>query len=315
MTDTAAFDQMKINALQPWFGGKRTLAPRIVSLFGEHSTYWELFCGSCATLFAKPVARMETVNDLHGDLINFARVIKDEELAARLHWQLLRTLPSEALYFESRDEILACRPPEPTAASKMITRAYHFHVYGWLGMSGFGGTKGTNTTLARRYSGSGGAPATRFVNAVDSLPWWHERLRSVLILSNCGIETAEKIRDEAGTVIYADPPYLMKAAEYVHDFAAADHRRLAAALCKFKTARVVVSYYEHPLLAELYPGFRKITATAPKFITSAGKRKAGKEDAPEVLLVNFEPDGEAFELIPHRAGPSATAAGILEGFE
>ena len=33
---------MKIKALAPWFGGKRKLAPRIVELFGQHKTYWEV---------------------------------------------------------------------------------------------------------------------------------------------------------------------------------------------------------------------------------------------------------------------------------
>ena len=280
---TNAADQMTISALQPWFGGKRTLAPRIVESLGEHVVYWELFCGSCAVLFAKPTARMETVNDLHGDLVNLARVVKCEEMSARLHWKLVRTIPTEELYYESRDIITR---QQWTAPAADVNRAYHYFVHGWLGMSGFGGTKGTNTTLARRFSGTGGAPATRFTNAVDSLPWWHERLRSVLVLSTCGIETAEKIRDEPGTAIYADPPYLVKTGEYVHDFKPEDHRRLAAALCKFKCARVVVSYYDHPQLAELYPGWVKLIATGTKSITAGGMRKAGRVDAPEVLLVN-----------------------------
>lgn len=47
---------MKITALAPWYGSKRTLAPRIVEQLGEHRAYWEPFCGSCAVLFAKPVS-------------------------------------------------------------------------------------------------------------------------------------------------------------------------------------------------------------------------------------------------------------------
>lgn len=37
---------MKISAIAPWFGSKRTLAPRIVEVLGEHRAYWEPFCGS-----------------------------------------------------------------------------------------------------------------------------------------------------------------------------------------------------------------------------------------------------------------------------
>lgn len=38
--------EMKITALAPWFGSKRTLAPRIIAELGKHSAYWEPFCGS-----------------------------------------------------------------------------------------------------------------------------------------------------------------------------------------------------------------------------------------------------------------------------
>ena len=68
----AAEDIPKIGAIAPWFGSKRSMAPIIVSELGPHSAYWEPFCGSMAVLMAKPPCIMETVNDLHADLINLA---------------------------------------------------------------------------------------------------------------------------------------------------------------------------------------------------------------------------------------------------
>lgn len=38
----------KITAIAPWFGSKRTLAPRIVAELGKHTSYFEPFCGSCS---------------------------------------------------------------------------------------------------------------------------------------------------------------------------------------------------------------------------------------------------------------------------
>lgn len=35
---------MKIKAIAPWFGSKRTLAPRIVEELGKHFAYWEANC-------------------------------------------------------------------------------------------------------------------------------------------------------------------------------------------------------------------------------------------------------------------------------
>ncbi len=45
--------EAKITAIAPWFGGKRTLAPRIIEALGKHTAYWEPFCGSMAVLLAK----------------------------------------------------------------------------------------------------------------------------------------------------------------------------------------------------------------------------------------------------------------------
>jgi DNA adenine methylase len=74
-----------ITSLVPWFGAKRTLAPRIVRELGPHRVYWEPFCGSCAVLLAKPRASMETVNELHGDLVNLARVVAHPVLGPQLY--------------------------------------------------------------------------------------------------------------------------------------------------------------------------------------------------------------------------------------
>lgn len=64
-----------INALVPYYGGKRTLAPELVRQFGDHRAYWSLFGGSLADLLVKPVSEHEYVNDLYGDLVNLTMVI------------------------------------------------------------------------------------------------------------------------------------------------------------------------------------------------------------------------------------------------
>lgn len=90
-----------ISAIAPWFGGKRTLAPRIVAELGEHRCYWEPFCGSMAVMLAKPKCPMETVNDLHGDLINLARCIQHRAAGPTLYRRLRRTLTVEGLHDEA----------------------------------------------------------------------------------------------------------------------------------------------------------------------------------------------------------------------
>lgn len=61
-----------------YFGGKIRLAEQIAAALPPHEHYVEPFGGSLAVLLAKPRSRMETVNDLDGDLVTFWRVLRDQ---------------------------------------------------------------------------------------------------------------------------------------------------------------------------------------------------------------------------------------------
>lgn len=272
---------MAITALVPWFGSKRNLAPAIIDELGPHDDYWELFCGSMAITLMKPEARNETVNDLHGDLHNLARVLQDERVAPVLYRRLRRTLFSEDIHRDCQQRLKA-------GNIEAIDRAYCYFVKSWMGMSGIAGTKRAESKLCIRYTSTGGSPSVRFSNAVASIPAWVKRLRRIRILNRCGIKLAENIPDVPGVAVYADPPYLVKGSEYQHDFTADDHKRLAAALGTFRKARVVVSYYEHPQLESLYPGWTKVELDARKAMVcqSARDMKGVDAPAPEVLLLN-----------------------------
>lgn len=76
----------------------------------------------------------------------------------------------------------------------------------------------------------------------------------------------------------------------VHDFTDDDHVRLAENLQRFKRARVVVSYYDHPLLADLYPDWDRETIEVTRSLVNQGLRdQGGGETVNEVLLINQEP--------------------------
>ena len=293
-------DAPKIKALAPWFGSKRTLAPKIVQELGPHSSYWEPFCGSMAILLSKPRARAENVNDLHGDLINLARVVQDGTLGPRFYRRARRILFHEEFLRDARDEMLALRDWDGELS---VARALTFLVFSWMGRNGSAGLPVTERggNVCVRWSSSGGEPGTRWLSVVESIPAWRRRLRGVTILKRDGFEVVAKIRDEPKVVIYVDPPYLAKSDAYRHDFktcepgsllagAQDDHARLAEALSRFERARVVVSYYEHPRLAELYPSssWTKRDVPTRKYLANAtGARRTNTEHvAPEVLLIN-----------------------------
>jgi DNA adenine methylase len=130
----------------------------------------------------------------------------------------------------------------------------------------------------------------------------------VTVLTRDAFELIPKIEDVEGVTVYCDPPYFSKTVQYVHDFtdpAAGSvdkagkplrnpHVVLAEMLGRFQRTRVVVSYYDHPRLAELYPveRWRRVQLVAPKFSANAtnkplqGGKRAAKVAAPELLLIN-----------------------------
>lgn len=273
---------MRISAMLPYFGGKRNMADEIVREIGPHSCYWEPFCGSLAVLFSKDKVSSETINDLHHDVVNLAFILSSK-WAPDLFERLQRTSFCEPLFRECRAKLSECRCDNDT------DRAYCFFVESWMGRNGVAGTRAANTAFCVRYTSNGGDPAIRFASAVDSIPAWHDRLRRVAILERDAFELLDRIEDKAGTVIYADPPYLVKGAQYLHDFADADHQRLADLLRRFEKTRVVVSYYDHPELARLYPGWTNRRIEVTKAMVNQGMRdKAGAAKATEVLLINGE---------------------------
>ena len=286
----ASENKMKIKAILPYFGGKRNLAARIVEALGPHKTYWEPFCGSMAVLFAKKPCEMETVNDLHGDLINLARVIRDEKLGFKLYEKLARTLYSEELFREAKEWISA---PGINGETD-IDRAYDYFVASWMGLNGVSGTARYNYQFAVRWCRGGGQGATRWQSVIESMPAWHKRLRSVVIMHRDAFEVLGNIRDSGDTAIYCDPPYFDKSDKYVHDFEGPDHERLASALKRFNKAKVVVSYYDCPQVRTLYEGFEIVSMGKPYASlrnATRGEKKKPRKEQTEVLLVNSKACG------------------------
>jgi DNA adenine methylase len=280
---------MKISALAPWFGGKRNLAPEIIKLLGKHRVYWEPFCGSMAVLLIKEPCVMETVNDLHGDLVNLARVVQTEETAIELYSRLSRTLMCEQLHKEAAQRYHA----QGYYAGNIkpdIDRAYDYFLCAWMGRNGVAGTQSYNQGFCVRYTANGGHAAKRWRSVIESIPDWQWRLQNVTVLNRDAFEIIAKIDDKEGTAIYIDPPYLVKGAKYIHDFKPEEHYKLAELLQRFKNARVVVSYYDNPQLDEMYQGWTKHKIDVSKAMSNAGSRGENDVRAVEVLLVNSKQD-------------------------
>ncbi len=279
-------ETMEITAMLPYFGCKRTCAPQIEPEIGRHHSWWDLCCASMAMTFGKAPCRMETVVDQYWDVTNLARVMQHRWLGPQLYRRLRRAVCADSLFEDAFARISAERR---SGVGDMLDleRAYDFFLVSWLGRNGTAGTGLFNQGFCRRFTNNGGSAAKRLVSSVESIPAMRRRMRDLTILTADLFELLPRIDDAEGTVIYVDPPYLVKGADYVHDFTAEDHVRLAEGLRRFEQTRVLVSYYEHPALDGLYPGWTKRRLKATKALVNQGRRdKEGSVEAPEVLLIN-----------------------------
>ena len=66
---------MKLKTPITYYGGKQTMLKHIRPLIPPHTLYCEPFAGGAAVFFDKKPAKVNVINDLNGELINFYRTI------------------------------------------------------------------------------------------------------------------------------------------------------------------------------------------------------------------------------------------------
>lgn len=277
-------DQPTTTALVPWFGCARMIAERVGQLIGKQRWVGVPFAGGMPELLYIDAPTI-AVNDLHWQVVNLARVCADPVLGPRLYRRLRRLLFHPAVLREAQERCQAYRWNSPVP---LLPQAEDYFVACWMGRSGKSGIDGEfNGRLSVRWNGNGGDSNTRYRSAVKSLIAWRR------ILQRCNFTTLDafaflaKVQDEPGHALYCDPPFFGPGDRYRYKFTESQHRQLAEVLSGYTNVRVVVRYYDVPLVRELYPVERW------QWNEIVG-RKQSNAVAAEVLLTN-EKRGRLFD--------------------
>jgi DNA adenine methylase len=256
-----------------YFGGKTSIAERIVSFLPAHEHYVEPFAGSLAVLLAKPLSSMETVNDLDGLLVNFWRVLRDRPQDLERACALTPHSRAEhlaAFDLDGIDELELAR-----RVWVRLTQGRGGHLHRGTGWRFYRDPRGSSASMPEYLAGytSRIAPAAR-------------RLAAVSLECRPALELVERYGQHPACLIYADPPYLRSTRTwtnghaYGHEmFTDAAHRELAGALAA-AAAAVVLSGYASPLYEELYDGWHRAEISA--FTGNAARNR----DRIEVLWSN-----------------------------
>lgn len=235
----------------PYYGGKQTLAERIVSVLPEHGHYVEPYAGSLAVLLAKPRAVHETVNDLDEDLANFWRVLRDQPD------ELSRVC---ALTPHSRGEHRSVMDAAARPAPDPVERARRTFVLLTQGQSGgtarrtgwryFAGPQRSSFSMPEYLA----AYCGRIAPVVD-------RLAGVSLECRPALDVIGSYGQHPGVLLYVDPPYVTstrKGVGYRHEMTDEDHRSLADALRRCAAAVVLSGYPSGLYDLDLYPDWHRL---------------------------------------------------------
>ena len=277
VTAPAGLNWKKIGRLKPpfgYYGAKQRLASRIVAMLPPHNAWVEAFCGSAAVTFAKKPARIEVINDRHGEIVNLFDQLR------RNHEELCRAV---TLTPYAREEFLTARMAQPRLSR--LERARRFLVAAMMTVNGtIGNSCGFSFSSSFTRAGME-ARVSRWNNLPERLAQVAERLRLVRVENRDARELLGMFSDRPATLVYLDPPYLVKRdLDYVieandHEF----HEELLELCCKAR-CMILLSSYDTPLYRKMLPakaGWRR------KIIKTHTRDTTGKDHVrTEVLWLN-----------------------------
>lgn len=258
----------KLRTIVKYPGAKWRIADWIISMMPAHKSYLEPYFGSGAVFFCKPKSRIETINDIDGDVVNLFRCVREdaEELARRV----AATPYARAEYYAAFDE-------SPT--DDHIERARRFLLKHWQG-HGFRTycRSGRKNDIAGRENDY----AVRYWN---ELPAWI--MQTVARLKETQIECmdAQKLIsrfNQSDVLIYADPPYVLSTRklkrQYACEMTDADHICLLELLLQHK-GPVMLSGYDNDLYNTMLAEWDKAQIEA---LAEKGRHRT------EILWTNFQ---------------------------
>jgi DNA adenine methylase len=292
-----------------WHGGKYYLRNWIVGLMPPHLHYVEPFFGGGSVLLARDPSRdwMETgesslsaaergcsevVNDRHGELTNFWRVLQSPKAFEKFcrHMQVVpfSEVEFEEAYATMQEPLagIAAADLADDPAEMSIKRAVWFFI---LARQSRQGVMRDFATLSRNRTRSRmNEQASAWLNVVEGLPAVHQRLQGVVILNQDACDVIRK-QDGPKTLFYCDPPYLhdtrSTTGEYHFEMSVEQHLELLEVLSRIQ-GKFMLSGYPSELYQEWKEkfGWRRYDCRIDN--KAAGGKT--KEIKTECLWCNFE---------------------------
>jgi len=246
-----------------YVGGKRALAKRVIAMFPRHTTYVEAFAGGAQVFFHKPPSKVEVLNDMDGEIVNFFRVCQShyEELLRYLRFTLV-----------SREWFAVLKAADPAGLTDIQRAARYLYLL-----------KNSFASLVRRPNYHWHVvqpPGFNLERLPEIIHNTHKRLERVQI-EHLPYESVIKRYDRPTTLFYLDPPYFRRKL-YRYNLEDADFAKMAEQLAAIR-GKFILSLNDVPEVRAL---FRRFHIQGVKLPYTAQK-KAGRRYR-EVIITNFK---------------------------
>lgn len=179
-----------------WMGGKSKSVKTILPIIPEHECYIEPFFGGGWIYFAKEPSKVEAINDVNGELINFFEVLrsKKDEFISQFEF----ALKSRELYLNFRKNMDLDKLSD-------VERAFRFY---YIIQNAFGGMYRMNKRgeCNAAFVSSPRKEAQGSFWDLEKIKTAHERLKNVII-ENRDYKDLIKIYDKENSFFFFDPPY------------------------------------------------------------------------------------------------------------
>ena len=254
-----------------YYGGKQQLTKLILSLIPKHDQYIEPYFGGGAVFFAKPVSKLEVINDTNAELINFYRILKLE--FTLLQKEIACTIHSRE-YFQQAKVIFQNPKLFPE-----IKRAWAVWVLSNQGFaSKLNGSWGYDKKMnksARQLLSKRIAFSQDLIKRMDSVQI--ECSDALDVIRNLDCETA---------FFYCDPPYFNSHMGHFSRYTKQDFQKLLDELSKIK-GKFLLSSYPSDILDEFTKQQGWYTRKVDKPLALSSHPLVNKRRKTELLTANY----------------------------
>jgi DNA adenine methylase len=259
-----------------WLGAKFTHLNWLLPLLPKCGHYVEPYGGSGVVLLNREPSRIETLNDLNGDVVNFFKVLR---------YHPMRLIDALSLTPWSREEYT--NSLKSKGGEGPVEKARKFFItsrQGFLSNNSNPAESDWSHNVQPKSDKHHYYPAT-WTSRIKQLIFVAERLQNVQIECRPALSVI-KMYDTPDTLFYCDPPYIQRTRtnnkRYPNETTDEDFQELAVALNECK-GKVALSSYSDPFIDDLFPNNKWfLSKEKPKLVYGGGYRQ-------ECLYTNYDP--------------------------